>query len=44
MLRSLGDDVASCSVVYYGPKDQRVRDDTGKLGILHVKRTLDAGS
>jgi phosphatidylserine/phosphatidylglycerophosphate/cardiolipin synthase-like enzyme len=36
-LRALGDDVATCSAVYYWPKDQRGRDDNGKLGILHVK-------
>ncbi len=36
-LRALGDDVATCSAVYYWPKDQRGHDDNRKLGILHVK-------
>lgn len=42
-LRALGDDVAACSAVYYWPKDQRGRDDNGKLGILHVKCAVADG-
>jgi len=42
-LRALGDDVAVCSAVYYWPKDQRGRDDSGKLGILHVKCAVADG-
>lgn len=42
-LRALGQDVASCSTVYYWPKDQRGRDDKGKLGILHVKCAVADG-
>jgi phosphatidylserine/phosphatidylglycerophosphate/cardiolipin synthase-like enzyme len=36
-LRALGDEVASCSAVYYWPKERRGQDDRGRLGILHVK-------
>ncbi len=42
-LRALGNDVAACSAVYYWPKDQRGRDDNGKLGILHVKCAVADG-
>ena len=42
-LRALGDDVSACSAVYYWPKDQRGRDDNGKLGILHVKCAVADG-
>jgi phosphatidylserine/phosphatidylglycerophosphate/cardiolipin synthase-like enzyme len=42
-LRALGQDVAGCSAVYYWPKDQRGRDDSGKLGILHVKCAVADG-
>ncbi len=42
-LRALGEDVAACSAVYYWPKDQRGRDDRGKLGILHVKCAVADG-
>jgi phosphatidylserine/phosphatidylglycerophosphate/cardiolipin synthase-like enzyme len=41
-LRALGDDVAACSAVYW-PKDKRGRDDSGKLGILHVKCAVADG-
>lgn len=42
-LRALGSDVAACSAVYYWPKDQRGRDENGKLGILHVKCAVADG-
>jgi phosphatidylserine/phosphatidylglycerophosphate/cardiolipin synthase-like enzyme len=42
-LRALGDDVSACSAVYYWPKDQRGRDDSGKLGILPVKCAVANG-
>jgi phosphatidylserine/phosphatidylglycerophosphate/cardiolipin synthase-like enzyme len=42
-LRALGDDVAACSAVYFWPKEQRGRDDGGKLGILHVKCAVADG-
>src|SRR5262245_15578447 len=42
-LRALGDDVAACSAVYYWPKERRERDDSGKLGILHVKCAVADG-
>jgi len=35
--------VAACSVVYYWPKDQRGRDDKGKLGILPNKCAVADG-
>jgi len=36
-LQALGDDVARCSTVYYWPKANRKADESGRLGILHVK-------
>jgi len=36
-LQALGEEVASCSTVYYWPPDQRQKAVGGKLGILHVK-------
>ena len=42
-LRALGHEVAACSAVYYWPKDQRGRDDKGKVGILHVKCAVADG-
>jgi phosphatidylserine/phosphatidylglycerophosphate/cardiolipin synthase-like enzyme len=42
-LRALGTDVASCSTVYYWPKDQRQTDSSGKAGILHVKCVVADG-
>jgi phosphatidylserine/phosphatidylglycerophosphate/cardiolipin synthase-like enzyme len=42
-LLALGDNVASACSVYYWPKDQRGRDDNGKLGILHVKCAVADG-
>jgi phosphatidylserine/phosphatidylglycerophosphate/cardiolipin synthase-like enzyme len=42
-LRALGTEAAACSAVYYWPKDQRGRDDHGKLGILHVKCVVADG-
>jgi phosphatidylserine/phosphatidylglycerophosphate/cardiolipin synthase-like enzyme len=42
-LRALGDDVATCSAVYYWPKEKRGQDDKGKLGILHVKCAVADG-
>jgi len=42
-LRALGPSVASCSAVYYWPKEKRGQDDRGKLGILHVKCAVADG-
>jgi phosphatidylserine/phosphatidylglycerophosphate/cardiolipin synthase-like enzyme len=42
-LQALGDDVARCSTVYCWPKENRKSDDTGKLGILHVKCVVGDG-
>jgi phosphatidylserine/phosphatidylglycerophosphate/cardiolipin synthase-like enzyme len=42
-LRALGDDVARCSAVYYWPKENRIADAGGKLGILHVKCVVGDG-
>ena len=42
-LRALGDDVARCSAVYYWPKENRKADQSGKLGILHVKCVVGDG-
>ncbi len=42
-LRALGDDVASHSTVYYWPKVKRKADESGKLGILHVKCVVGDG-
>lgn len=42
-LRALGDEVAACSAVYFWPKEQRGRDDNGKIGILHVKCAVADG-
>ena len=36
-LKALGDEVASCSTVFYWPQEERGVHDGGKLGILHVK-------
>ena len=42
-LQALGDDVARCSTVYYWPKENRKVDESGKLGILHVKCVVGDG-
>jgi phosphatidylserine/phosphatidylglycerophosphate/cardiolipin synthase-like enzyme len=42
-LRALGGDVATCSAVYFWPKEKRGQDDKGKLGILHVKCAVADG-
>jgi phosphatidylserine/phosphatidylglycerophosphate/cardiolipin synthase-like enzyme len=42
-LQALGDEVARCSSVYYWPKEHRKADDSGKLGILHVKCVVGDG-
>jgi phosphatidylserine/phosphatidylglycerophosphate/cardiolipin synthase-like enzyme len=42
-LLALGDEVARCSSVYYWPKEHRKADDSGKLGILHVKCVVGDG-
>jgi phosphatidylserine/phosphatidylglycerophosphate/cardiolipin synthase-like enzyme len=42
-IRALGDGVAACSTLYYWPKEQRARDSSGKLGILHVKCVVADG-
>jgi phosphatidylserine/phosphatidylglycerophosphate/cardiolipin synthase-like enzyme len=42
-LRALGDDVAACSTVYLWPIERRLRDGTGRPGILHVKCVVADG-
>ncbi len=42
-LRALGDDVGRHSTVYYWPKANRKADESGKLGILHVKCVVGDG-
>jgi phosphatidylserine/phosphatidylglycerophosphate/cardiolipin synthase-like enzyme len=42
-LQALGTDVARCSTVYFWPKENRRSDETGKLGILHVKCVVGDG-
>ncbi len=43
-LQALGDEVARHSAVYYWPKANRKADESGKLGILHVKCAVGDGS
>lgn len=42
-LRAIGDEVASCSTVYYWPPDKRRKAVGEKLGILHVKCAVADG-
>jgi phosphatidylserine/phosphatidylglycerophosphate/cardiolipin synthase-like enzyme len=42
-LLALGNNVASACSVYYWPKENRARDDNGKIGILHVKCAVADG-
>jgi len=42
-LLALGNKVASVSSVYYWPQEKRVRDESGKIGILHVKCAVADG-
>ena len=42
-IRALGEEVAASSTLYYWPKEQRLRDSNGKLGILHVKCVVADG-
>ncbi len=42
-IRALGEDVASCSTLYYWPKEHRGKDPNGKVGILHVKCVVSDG-
>ena len=41
--RALGPDVEACSTVYFWPKENRAKDDNGKIGILHVKCAVADG-
>lgn len=43
-LRALGEDVASFSNIYCWPKEQRKTEDSGKLGLLHVKCVVGDGN
>ncbi len=43
-LEALGDDVARHSAVYYWPKANRKADESGRLGILHVKCAVGDGN
>jgi phosphatidylserine/phosphatidylglycerophosphate/cardiolipin synthase-like enzyme len=42
-IQALGEDVATCSTVYYWPRENRMSDLTGRLGILHVKCVVGDG-
>jgi len=42
-LQALGDDVARCSTLYCWPKANRKADESGKLGVLHVKCVVGDG-
>ncbi len=42
-LLALGHNVASACSVYYWPQENRAKDDTGKIGILHVKCAVADG-
>jgi phosphatidylserine/phosphatidylglycerophosphate/cardiolipin synthase-like enzyme len=42
-IRALGAEVATCSTLYYWPKEERAKDSSGKLGILHVKCVVADG-
>jgi phosphatidylserine/phosphatidylglycerophosphate/cardiolipin synthase-like enzyme len=42
-LKALGEEVASCSAVYYWPKENRKADQSGKIGILHAKCVVADG-
>jgi len=42
-IRALGQDVTSCSSVYFWPKDKRPVGENGKVGILHVKCAVADG-
>src|SRR6185437_13578497 len=42
-LLALGESVASACSVYFWPQENRVRDDNGKIGILHVKCAVADG-
>jgi phosphatidylserine/phosphatidylglycerophosphate/cardiolipin synthase-like enzyme len=42
-LHALGGELARTSTVYYWPRENREADETGKLGILHVKCAVSDG-
>ncbi|MFM8222682.1 MAG: DISARM system phospholipase D-like protein DrmC, partial [Planctomycetaceae bacterium] len=42
-IRSLGQEVAACSTVYFWPKENRPRGENHKVGILHVKCVVADG-
>ncbi len=42
-LLALGDNVASACCVYFWPQENRLKDDNGKIGILHVKCAVADG-
>ncbi len=42
-IQALGPEVASCSTVYYWPKENRPIGDNNKVGILHVKCAVADG-
>lgn len=42
-LLALGGNVASVCSVYYWPQENRAKDDSGKIGILHVKCAVADG-
>ncbi|MGO9469377.1 MAG: DISARM system phospholipase D-like protein DrmC [Isosphaeraceae bacterium] len=43
-LQALGDEVVSCSRVYYWPKANRKADESGRLSMLHVKCVVGDGN
>jgi phosphatidylserine/phosphatidylglycerophosphate/cardiolipin synthase-like enzyme len=42
-IKALGQEVASCSTVYFWPKENRPLGDNNKVGILHVKCAVADG-
>ena len=42
-LLALGENVASACSVYYWPQENRLKDDNGKIGILHIKCAVADG-
>lgn len=42
-LRALGEDVAASATIFYWPAEQRIRSESGKAGILHVKCAVADG-
>lgn len=43
-LAALGAEVTACSTVYYWPKAHRTSDESGRVGLLHVKCVVGDGN